>query len=321
MTRPKVLVTRKWPDAVERRLASAYDLTLNPTDQPLTPEALSAAMGEFDAICPTVVDSITADLVARDGLRVKILANYGVGVNHIDVEACRARGIAVTNTPDVLTEATAELALTLMLTIARRAGEGERQVRSGGWNGWGTTRLLGTTLVGKTLGVVGFGRIGQATARMAYKALGMSVLYASRRPVAPEIEAETGARHTPLDALLAQSDVVTLHCPGGAETHHLIDATRLARMKPSAFLINTARGAVVDEAALETALKTGVIAGAGLDVFSNEPEVPAGFLALENIVLLPHMGSATTETREAMGHRAVDNLDAFFAGERPRDLL
>ncbi len=321
MTRPKVLVTRKWPDAVERRLASAYDLTLNPADRPLTPQALAAAMGAFDAICPTVVDSITADLVARDGLRVKILANYGVGVNHIDVEACRARGIAVTNTPDVLTEATAELALTLMLMIARRAGEGERQVRSGGWNGWGTTRLLGTTLVGKTLGVIGFGRIGQATARMAHRALGMSVLYSSRRPARPGIEAETGARHTPLEALLAQSDVVTLHCPGGAETRHLINAERLAQMKPSAFLINTARGAVVDEAALETALRTGAIAGAGLDVYSNEPDVPAGLLQLENVVLLPHMGSATTETREAMGHRAVDNLDAFFAGERPLDLL
>jgi lactate dehydrogenase-like 2-hydroxyacid dehydrogenase len=319
MTRPKVLVTRKWPDAVERRLAAAYDLTLNATDRPLSPEALIQAMGEFDAICPTVVDSITADLVARDDLRVKILANYGVGVNHIDVEACRARGIAVTNTPDVLTEATAEL--TLMLMIARRAGEGERQVRAGGWNGWGATRLLGTTLVGKTLGVVGFGRIGQATARMAHRALGMPVLYSSRRPVTPEIEAETGARHTPLEELLARADVVTLHCPGGAETHHLINAERLARMKPSALLINTARGAVVDEAALEMALKTGVIAGAGLDVFSNEPEVPAGLLELENVVLLPHMGSATTETREAMGHRAVDNLDAFFAGQRPRDLL
>jgi lactate dehydrogenase-like 2-hydroxyacid dehydrogenase len=321
MTRPKVLLTRKWPDAVERRLASAYDLTLNHTDRALTPEAFATAMGEFDAICPTVVDSITADLVARGGSRTRILANFGVGVNHIDVEACRARGIAVTNTPDVLTEATAEVALTLMLMIARRAGEGERQVRANGWKGWGTVGLLGTTLVGKTLGVVGFGRIGQATARMAHRALGMDVLYSGRRRVGPEIEAETGARHTPLDELLARADVVTLHCPGGAETHHLINAERLARMKPTAFLINTARGAVVDEAALETALKTGVIAGAGLDVYSHEPEVPAGFLGLENVVLLPHLGSATTETREAMGHRAADNLDAFFAGQTPPDLL
>jgi len=321
MTRPKVLLTRKWPQAVERRLAAAYDVVLNPDDQPLSPAVLAEAMMEFDAICPTVVDSITADVVAREGARVKIFANYGVGVNHIDLEACRRHGIAVSNTPDVLTDATAELALTLMLMIARRAGEGERQVRAGRWVGWGATRLLGTTLVGKTLGVVGFGRIGQATARMARHGLGMSILYSSRRPAAPEVEAETGGRWRPLDDMLAEADVVSLHIPGGADTHHLIDAARLQKMKPTALLINTARGSVVDEAALEAALRAGTIAGAGLDVFSAEPEVPAGFLDLENVVLLPHMGSATTETREAMGDRAVDNLDAFFAGKPPPDLL
>ncbi|MGC1301401.1 MAG: D-glycerate dehydrogenase [Caulobacteraceae bacterium] len=321
MTRPKVLLTCRWPDAVERRLAVAYDLTTNDRDQPLSAAELSTAMRTFDAICPTVTDDVAADLMAADGLRVKILANYGVGVNHIDVEACRSRGIAVTNTPDVLTDATAELALTLMLMIARRAGEGERQVRAGGWHGWGATRLLGTTLVGKTLGVVGFGRIGQATARMARHGLGMSILYSSRRAAAPGIEAETNARWRTLEDLLAEADVVSLHCPGGADTHHLINAANLRRMKPTAFLINTARGAVVDEDALEAALRSGVIAGAGLDVFSAEPQVPAGFLDLENVVLLPHMGSATIETREAMGDRAADNLDAFFAGERPKDLL
>jgi lactate dehydrogenase-like 2-hydroxyacid dehydrogenase len=321
MSRPKVLLTRRWPEAVERRLAADYDLTLNHGDGPLSFETLSEALTQYDAICPAVVDSITADLVARDGIRTRILANYGVGVNHIDIEACRARGIAVTNTPDVLTEATAETALTLMLMIARRAGEGERQVRAGEWKGWGTTKLLGTTLVGKTLGVVGFGRIGQAMARMAHRALGMPVLYSSRRPIAPEIEAETGARWRPLDDLLAEADVVTLHCPGGPETQNLINAERLRLMKPSAFLINTARGSVVDEAALEAALRTGVIAGAGLDVFVNEPDVPPGFLELENVVLFPHLGSATVETRDAMGHRAADNLDAFFAGKLPQDLL
>jgi lactate dehydrogenase-like 2-hydroxyacid dehydrogenase len=321
MIRPKVLLTRKWPDAVERRLAAAYDLSSNTGDQPLSAAELSAAMHAFDAICPTVTDSVTAEWLEGGELRVKILANYGVGVNHIDVEAFRRHGIAVTNTPDVLTDATAELALTLMLMIARRAGEGERQVRAGGWHGWGATRLLGTTLVGRTLGVVGFGRIGQATARMAHHGLGMPVLYSSRHPAGPEVEAETGARWRPLDDLLAEVDVVSLHCPGGPDTHHLINANSLRRMKPTAFLINTARGSVVDEAALEAALRAGVIAGAGLDVFRAEPQVPEGFLGLENVALLPHMGSATTETREAMGNRAVDNLDAFFAGQRPPDLL
>ena len=321
MPTPKVLLTRRWPSEVEHYLSQRYDLTVNEQDAPMDAAALQAALVAYDAVCPTVTDKLTAEILAAGaGGKVKVLGNYGVGVSHIDLHACKRLGIAVTNTPNVLTEATAEIALALMLMIARRTGEGERQVRAGRWEGWAPTRMIGADVTGKTLGLVGFGRIGQATARKAHHGFGMRVLYYSRKRVAPEIEAASGGKHCAvLEELLEQSDFVSLHCPGGADTRHLLNAARLGRMKSSAFLINTARGEVVDEAALAEALRQHAIAGAGLDVYEHEPRVPESLLGLENVVLLPHLGSATLETRVAMGMRVAENLERFFAGLEPDD--
>jgi lactate dehydrogenase-like 2-hydroxyacid dehydrogenase len=321
MPTPKILLTRRWPSEVEHHLSQRYDVTVNEQDTPLDAAALKAALASYDAVCPTVTDKLSADvLAAASGGKVKILGNYGVGVSHIDVQACKRLGIVVTNTPDVLTEATAEIAILLMLMAARRAGEGERQVRDHRWDGWAPTRMIGADVTGKTLGLVGFGRIGQATAQKAHHGFGMQVIYYSRKRAIPEVEARTGGQHcASLDDLLERADFVSLHCPGGAETRHLLNAARLDRMKRSAFLINTARGEVVDEAALAEALRNRVIAGAGLDVYEHEPRVPEAFLGLENVVLLPHLGSATLETRVAMGMRVAENLERFFAGLEPND--
>jgi lactate dehydrogenase-like 2-hydroxyacid dehydrogenase len=322
MARPKVLLTRRWPEAVEQHLQGRYEVTLNTADTPMSQEAMAEALRTHDAVCPTVTDDLNAQVLERGAGAARILGNFGVGVNHIDLAACGRLGLAVTNTPDVLTDATAELAILLMLMSARRAGEGERHVRGGAWIGWRPTHMIGAQVTGKTLGLVGFGRIAQATARKAHHGLGMSILYHSRRRAPPEVEAACGAGMcASLEELLERSDFVSLHCPGGAETFHLIDAARLARMKPSAFLINTARGPVVDEAALTQALSSGAIAGAGLDVYEAEPRVPDALKALENVVLLPHLGSATAETRIAMGMRVAANLDAFFDGAAPPDRL
>jgi len=250
---PRILLTRRWPSEVEHYLSQRYDVTINEHDTPPDAAALKAALASYDAVCPTVTDKLNADVLAGGG-RVKILGNYGVGVSHIDLPSCKRLGIVVTNTPDVLTDATAEIAVTLMLMAARRAGEGERQVRDHKWGGWAPTRMIGADVTGKTLGLVGFGRIGQATAQKAHHGFGMPVLYYSRKRAAPEAEARTGGRHcASLDELLERADFVSLHCPGGAETRHLMNAARLDRMKRSAFLINTARGEVVDEAALVAA--------------------------------------------------------------------
>jgi lactate dehydrogenase-like 2-hydroxyacid dehydrogenase len=321
MPTPKVLLTRRWPSEVEHYLSQRYDLTVNAQDTPLDAAALRAALASHDAVCPTVTDKLTAEILsAASAGQLKILGNYGVGVSHIDLSACKRLGIAVTNTPDVLTDATAELALTLMLMIARRTGEGERQVRATQWPGWAPTRMVGADITGKTLGLIGFGRIGQSTATKAHHGFGMKILYYSRKRATPEVEARTGAQHCPdLNTLLENSDFVSLHCPGGAETRHLLDASRLDRMKRTAFLINTARGEVVDESALAEALRNRVIAGAGLDVYEHEPHVPEALLRLENVVLLPHLGSATLETRVAMGMRVAQNLERFFAGLEPGD--
>ena len=319
---PSLLVTRRLPDSAERALAERFDVTLDPTDAPLDAAALADGVRSFDAILATVTDRLTSDVLAATPRRVRIVANFGVGVNHIAVDAARAAGIVVTNTPDVLTDDTADLALALMLMAARGLGAGERLVRAGRWDGWGPTRLMGTSLRGKTLGIVGFGRIGQATARRAALALGMRVTWWGPRPSASADAAarEIGAtRATSLDSLLAASDVVSLHCPATPETRHLVGARELARMKRSAILVNTARGDVVDEAALAAALRDGTITAAGLDVFEAEPRVHPALLTLENVVLLPHLGSATVETRTAMGMRALANLEAFFAGEEPPD--
>jgi lactate dehydrogenase-like 2-hydroxyacid dehydrogenase len=251
---------------------------------------------------------------------LKIIANFGAGFEHIDLAAAKGAGVVVTNTPGALTEATADIALTLILMAARRAGEGERELRAKGWAGWRPTHLLGQSLAGKTLGLVGFGRIAQATAQRAKGGFGMRIAYHGRRRSDAEVEARFEATyHADLGALLAASDVVSLHCPGGPATRHLIDAAALARMKPTAILINTARGSVVDEAALAQALESRRIAAAGLDVYEAEPVVSPALLALENAVLLPHLGSATIESRTAMGMQAADNLDAVFAGLEPAD--
>jgi lactate dehydrogenase-like 2-hydroxyacid dehydrogenase len=314
--KPRILISRSWPDAVQQRLAARYDVTLNATDTPLSIDQLKAAMTQYDALCPTVSDKMPAEVLSTPGARVKIVANYGAGFEHIDLEAAKAAGVVVTNTPDVLTDATAELAVLLILMTSRRAGEGERELRAGQWAGWRPTHLLGQSLAGKTLGLVGYGRIARATARRAKAALGMEIAYYSRRRATDE---DGATYHDSLESLAAASDVLSLHTPGGAETHHLIDASLLSRMKSTAILINTARGSVVNEADLAKALTDGVIAGAGLDVYQGEPKVNPLLLAAPNTVLLPHLGSATLETRTAMGMRTADNLDAFFDGKPPLD--
>jgi lactate dehydrogenase-like 2-hydroxyacid dehydrogenase len=243
-----------------------------------------------------------------------------VGFNNIDVGAAKARGIAVSNTPDVLTDATADLAMTLLLMVARRAGEGERHLRAGHWTGWRPTHMLGRMVSGKTLGLIGMGRIARAVAKRAHHGFGMRVLYTDPYPPPPEVAKELGAeQRATVEEVLAQSDFVSLHCPATPETRHLMNGVRLAKMKPSAYLINTARGDVVDEAALIEALTKGWLAGAGLDVFEREPQVSAALLSMENVVLLPHLGSATEETRVAMGMRALENLRLHFAGSPLRD--
>jgi lactate dehydrogenase-like 2-hydroxyacid dehydrogenase len=319
-TPPRILLTRRWTAAVERHLAARYDVTLNEDDLPMTAAQLQEAMREYDALCPTVTDSIDATVLEVPGRRVRLIGNFGVGYNHIDIGTASTLGIHVSNTPDVLTDTTAELAILLLLMTTRRAGEGERELRDGRWSGWRPTHMLGASLAGKCLGLIGFGRIAQATARKAQAAFGMKIAYSGRRRAAAEVEAQTSAEfHASVDELVASADVVSLHCPGEPETFHLINAARLARMKPTAVLINTARGPVVDEAALVAALAERRIAAAGLDVYEDEPRVHPGLLPLENVVLLPHLGSATVETRTAMGMRVAANLDAFFSGQPLRD--
>lgn len=315
--RPRLLVTRRLPQAVEAYLDEQYDARLNDSDTPLGADALAAAMREYDAICPTITDRFDSEILAAPGRTVRILANFGAGLDHINVAAAKAAGIVVTNTPDALTDATADIAVLLMLMAARRAGEGERELRAGRWKGWRPTHMLGRALTGKVLGLVGFGRIAQATAVRA-RSFGMTVLYYSRRPAPAEIEASLGAqRCASLEELVQAADIVSLHVPGGQETRHLVDEHLLATMKPGAILVNTARGPVIDEAALAAALRSGRIGAAGLDVYEREPAVHPDLLNLENAVLLPHLGSATIETRTAMGMQAAANLDAFFAGRDP----
>jgi lactate dehydrogenase-like 2-hydroxyacid dehydrogenase len=301
-------------------MAATYELAVNPNDRPMTAAELAQAMPLYDAVCPNPSDRIDAATLATPGSRVRILANYGAGVEHIDLAAAKAAGIVVTNTPGAVTEPTADLAMMLMLMASRRASEGERQLRAGQWTGWRPRHMVGQSLSGKLLGLVGFGRIAQATAHRAKAGFGMRVGYSTRRRATPEIEAECGVTYFPtLDALAKEADVLSLHTPGGPETRHLINAERLALMKPTAILINTSRGSVVDEAALAEALATHRIAAAGLDVFEREPVVNPALLALENVVLLPHLGSATIEARTRMGMQAADNLDAFFTGAEPPD--
>ncbi len=320
MKKPKVLVTRRWPEAVEAQLSEHFDTVLNHSDTPMTSEDFRAALSSYDAVLPTVTDKIGAPALEITRPQTKILANYGVGFSHIDMARVSDHGICVTNTPDVLSECTADLAMTLLLMVARRAGEGEREVRDGQWTGWRPTHLIGTKVSGKTLGIIGYGRIGQQMARRAHHGFGMKIIVQNRSRVAPETLAECNATQVDsIEDLLPQCDFVSLHCPGGAENRHLINTARLNLMRPGAFLINTARGEVIDERALSQALWFETIGGAALDVFDGEPRINPLLQDCDNLVMLPHLGSATRESREAMGFRVLDNLRDFFEGRAPRD--
>ena len=315
--KPIVVVGRKLPPKVEARLARDYRPKLNPDDRLYTGAELAELLADADAILPCHTERLDAAAIARLPVSVRIIANFSVGVDHCDLAAAKERGIVVTNTPDVLSDATAEIAVLLMLGAARRAGEGERLIRAGAWKTWSPAFMVGTQLTGKRLGIVGMGRVGKTVARRA-AGLGLEVHYHNRRRLAPE--AEAGATyHERLEDLLAVSQVLSLHCPAGPETADLLDAERIALLPDGAIVVNTARGAIVDEDALIAALRSGKLAAAGLDVYKNEPDIHPGFAALDNVFLLPHVGSATKETRDAMGFRALDNLDAFFAGRVPGD--
>jgi lactate dehydrogenase-like 2-hydroxyacid dehydrogenase len=318
--RPTVVVTRCLPEPVEKAVSREFDARLNRDDRPLGPDGLQEALRTADALLCTVTDRLTAEVLSAEPRRAKLLANFGVGFNNIDIAAAKARGLAVSNTPDVLTEATADIAITLLLMVSRRTGEGERHVRAGAWTGWRPTHMLGTQVSGKVLGLVGMGRIARAVARRAHAGFGMRVIFHDPYPPTPAEAAALGAEpRASLEQVLKEADFVSLHCPAMPETRHLMNRERLALMRPEALLINTARGDVVDEEALVEALANGTIAGAGLDVFEKEPQVSPALLAMENVVLLPHLGSATRETRVAMGMRALENLRLFFSGAPLRD--
>jgi len=322
MSKPKIIVTRRWHPEVEAVLVERFDTRLNDDDHSMSVAELQDALRNADAVLPTVCDKVTAEVLGADNIRAKILGSNGVGFNHIDLDAARAAGLTVTNTPEVLTDCTADLALTLLLTVARRVGEGERHLRNGEWTGWRPTHMMGTSVTGKTLGLIGMGRIARAVAARAAHGFNMKIIF--HDPFPPRAEDITGLNATQCSSpeeVFQQADFVSLHCPGGKDTYHLIGAEAFKAMRPGAFLINTARGDVVDEAALVTALENAEIAGAGLDVFEKEPAVSAALMQMENVVLLPHLGSATEETRIAMGMRVVENVEAFFAGDTPRDKL
>lgn len=316
--RPRVLATRRLPPDVEKSLAERFDAVLSRDDRPLGPDALQRALGEVDGMICTVSDQLTAEVLSTWPCRCRIIANFGVGVDHIDLVAARAHEIVITNTPGVLTDDTADLTMALLLATLRRTGEGERELRSGRWTGWRPTHLLGRRATGLTLGIVGLGRIGRAVARRAAFGFGMKVLGWSRtRPSDTELEADGIAWCDSLDQLLIEADAVTLHVPGGDETAGLIDHRRIALMPPGGFLINTARGSVIDTEALLAALSSGHLAGAGLDVHLHEPAIDRRLLGHERAVLLPHLGSATREGRDAMGFLNIESLDAYFRGDQP----
>ncbi len=310
-----VTVTRRLPTAVEERLADLFDVRLNATDVPLDAWGLADALRHSDAVIPTLGDALNASVLGGPDVRARMLAHFGAGYDNIDVVVARTRGIVVSNTPGVLTDDTADLAMLLLLGAARRAGEGERELRAGRWTGWRPTHLLGTRVTGKTLGLVGFGRIGRAVAQRARQGFGMRVLAWSRSLTAAVANDAGVTACATLDQLLATADFISIHVPASPATRQLITVERLALMPRHAILVNTARGDVVDEAALVDALRRGIIAGAGLDVFEGEPEVSRELLSLDNVYALPHLGSATVESRTAMGLRVIANLEAFFMGE------
>ncbi|WP_225770122.1 D-glycerate dehydrogenase [Inquilinus sp. Marseille-Q2685] len=317
--RPLVIVTRKLPDVIETRMMELFETRLNHDDVAMDRDQLAAAMGEADVLVPTVTDRIDAELLAKSGPQLKLVASFGTGVDHIDLGAAKARGLTVTNTPGVLTEDTADMTMALILAVARRLAEGERLVRGGQWTGWSPTGMLGARLGGKRLGIIGMGRIGQAVARRA-RAFGLSVHYHNRNRVHPEVEAELDATYWPsLDQMLSRMDIVSVNCPRTPATFHLLSARRLKLLRRDALIVNTSRGEVIDETALAQMLKQGELAGAGLDVFEREPNVNPKLLKLPNVVLLPHMGSATLEGRIDMGQKVIVNIRSFVDGHVPPD--
>ena len=317
--KPLVIVTRKLPDVIETRMRELFDARLNVDDTPMTREQLIDAVQRADVVVPTVTDRLDARILSRAGERLRLIANFGAGVDNIDLETARARGVTVTNTPGVLTDDTADIAMALILAVPRRIVEGSAVIAKGEFKGWSPTWMLGQRLTGKRLGIIGMGRIGQAVARRA-KAFGLQIHYHNRKAVAKTIEDELESTYwDSLDQMLARMDIVSVNCPHTPATYHLLSARRLKLLKPSAFIVNTARGEVIDENALARMLEANEIAGAGLDVFEHEPAVNPKLLKLRNVVLLPHMGSATLEGRIDMGEKVIINIKTFADGHRPPD--
>ena len=315
----RVTVTRRLPEAVEARLSELFDVTLNPEDQPLTPAELAAAMRESDVLVPTVTDVIDQKLLAQAGERLKLIANFGAGIDHVDVETARQRGILVSNTPGVLTDDTADMTMALILAVPRRLSMGMTLMARDAWTGWSPTSLLGHRVTGKRLGIIGMGRIGRAVAKRA-RAFGLEVHYHNRKRLHPSLEQEHAATYwESLDQMLARMDIISVNCPHTPATYHLLSARRLRLLKPTAYIVNTARGEVIDENALTRMLAKGELAGAGLDVFEHEPSINPKLRDLENVVLLPHMGSATIESRLEMGEKVMINIKTFADGHRPPD--
>ncbi|MDG1377046.1 MAG: D-glycerate dehydrogenase [Yoonia sp.] len=319
MTKPRLWITRRLSDATLERAARDYDVVINHDDQPGTAEQLIAGSADFDAIIPCHSEHFSADVVAQFANRLKIVANHSVGVDHCNLPALKGRGIAVTNTPDVLSDATAELAMLLMLGAARHAVAGDKIVRTGAWDSWSPAFMVGKQVTGARIGIIGMGRVGRAFATKA-RGFGMEIHYYNRSEL-PADQAQGAVYHDNVESLLGVADFLSLHCPATPETTDLMNTEQLALLPLGAVIVNTARGALVDEDALIIAIKTGHVAAAGLDCFKTEPGGNPAFAAYENIFMLPHIGSATRQTRDAMGFRALDNLDAFFAGKTPRDLL
>lgn len=317
--KPVVIVTRKLPDIIETRMMELFDTRLNLTDEAMSPEELRAAAAEADVLVPTVTDKIDASVIEAGGDRLKMIASFGTGVDHIDFQVAKKHGIIVTNTPDVLTEDTADMTMALILAVPRRLHEGEQRIRSGQWKGWSPTSMLGHRIWGKRLGIVGMGRIGQAVARRA-RGFGLSVHYHNRNRVHEEIESTLEATFwSSLDQMIAHMDIISINCPHTPATYHLLNKRRLQLMKPHAYVVNTSRGEVIDEEALIDALKREQIAGAGLDVYEHEPAVNPKLMKVKNAVLLPHMGSATIEGRIAMGEKVIVNIRTFADGHNPKD--
>ena len=317
--KPRVVVTRRLLPGNHTRMGELFDVVLNEDDRPLSRDELVAAMQDCDVLVPTVTDRIDAEIIAAAGERLGLIANFGAGYEHIDMTAARARGIMVTNTPGVFTEDTADLTMALIILATRRFGAAARLLHDGQWQGWGPSTMLGHSLGGKMLGIVGMGRIGQAVARRAV-AFGLGVAYHNRNPMPAVLERQLGARYEPdLDRLIAEADILSLHCPATPETENLLDERRLASMKPEAYVVNTARGSLIDEDALVRALEEGRLGGAGLDVYHDEPKVHPRLLSLPNVITLPHLGSATFEGREEAGNRIVANIKAWADGHRPPD--